>query len=449
MNRTLTYYNRLSIIAFLLFVILIFIQVNWLRKAMVLQKQETHQRLKRLVPDIAMAINAIDHDLFHSDTVRLKNLDLDRVEFLIDSILQHHEIDIQLYFAIHQDTTDGIFKSNQIDHKSELIQSDIRSCISCIVSFSIAKPTERYPEESDSSFLKRLNQRSSFQYFSPVNDLVKKSGKTLWLSLYNPNSTSNTLRSLGYIFSISIVLIISLFGLFYYLIKLLTQHKKLSQAKDDFFNNMTHEFKTPLSSIRLASKVLRQNKNEEKKEVYHQLIEYQSDVLATQVDKLLQLSLWDNEGLNLDLRPVDLHEIITSLSNRLRVLIEENQANLQFDLNLNETILNGDFNHLSNSFCNLIENSIKYANKHVNVLISTSSRKGKKVIQIRDNGPGIPLRYQDQIFDRFFRGQKNNQYKGKGFGIGLSYVKSIIEAHNGTIRLNTAYTDGCEFIIEL
>lgn len=446
----MTHYNQLSLLAFAVLVVLVLMQVNWLYKAVISQTEETHQKLQRLIPEMAMAVNGIDHDLFHGASITLNELPLAEVSKRIDSILAVNKITNETHYAIYQDTLNGLFKTNAPEYQNALMESDIKSCLTCIVSFSIAKKEDpQSASESDEAYRKRISQNSTFEYFSPVSKLNIPNGKTLWLSVYQPHTLSDALKSLIYLFVISVLLLALLLYLFHYLITSLSRHKKLSQVKDDFFNNMTHEFKTPLSSIRLASKVLRQSRNREKNESYHQLIEKESQLLETQIDQLLMLSLLDNKGLALNWESLDLHEIIHDIPARLKPLMEEKNASLMLDLQLEPAEIQGDYDHLSNSICNLIENSLKYSNEKVKIWISTYLDQNKKVIRVRDNGPGISPMYQAQIFDRFFRAKKDNQYKGQGFGIGLSYVKSIIEAHKGSITLNENYTDGCEFIIKL
>lgn len=424
-------------------------QVNWLRQAIVSHKQERQQSLARLIPEVALAVNGIDHRLFHGDSLDLDRIPMEQVEGIIDSILSINNVHSETYFAIYQDTTDGIFVSNEVQYKDELLNSGVKSCLTCIVSFSIARDLDRKEGESEADFHKRLTANSEFQYYSPVNKSSREKGDILWFSIYQPNQLGDAIRSLISLFVINIVLLLALIFLFRYLMRALSQHKQLSQVRDDFFNNMTHEFKTPLSAIRLASKVLRQSEDRAKNESYHQIIETESKQLESQIDKLLMLSLMDRKGLQLDLEPVDLHELIQTIPNRLKHLVEGNQAQLNFELGLTNSIVQGDRDHLSNCICNLVENSLKYGEANIEITLSTFMSGKNKVIQIRDNGPGIPVKYQKEVFERFFRGQKANQYKGQGFGIGLSYVKSVVEAHGGSISLNELYDAGCEFNILL
>ena len=416
---------------------------------MELQKEETHQKLRRLIPSIALDINKIDHNLFHGKNLKADQWSLPSIEHRIDSILKQNGIKSPFCFAIYQDTIQGIFESNKPEYRNELIQSDIKSCISHIISFTFARKETRLSEESQEAFFKRISENTKFQHFKHVDKIGESQSKDLWVSIYLPNEISAAIRSLIYQFVLSVLLLTLLLFLLYFLIRSLSQYKKLGEVKDDFFNNMTHEFKIPLGSIRLASKVLKQSHDKVKNETYHQLIEKESKNLESQIDKLLELSLFDREGLQVESQPVDLHKLIRNIPQRLRLLIEEKNARLVFNLQLENCMLMGDPDHLSNSLCNLVENSLKYADDGVKIWIPTFRENKRKWISVRDNVPGIEPQYQKQIFDRFFRAKKGNQYKTQGFGIGLTYVKTVIEAHKGSISLNTKQLDGCEFIIKL
>lgn len=442
-------YNYLSLLSFIILLILGIIQISWMQKATKLQKQEVNQKLKRLVSDMALDINAIDHDIFHSDTALIRSIPIEEIEQKIRRILDQNEVPSLVHFALYFDSTKQIMLTDAPDYTTTLMNSDIRACMSCIVSFSIAPNVEEIEGEEEEEYRKRLMENSSFEYFKPIAKL-ERGRPNLWLSLYRPKATSEAIQSLIYLFIVSVVFLIVLLYLLYTLLDSLSKHKKLAQVKNDFFNNMTHEFKTPLSSIRLASRVLRQSKDEEKNKTYFNLIERESLILEKQIDRLLDLSLLDNHGLALESTTIDLHELIKEVPKRLKVLVEEKSARIQLQLFTDQASLKGDYDHLLNCFCNLVENSLKYGSSKILIQLGPANQEGyQNRISVRDDGPGIPPKFAKHVFDRFFRVSEDNQYKAPGFGIGLSYVKGIIEAHKGKIFVNTQYTEGCEFIIDL
>lgn len=444
------YYLLLSSVAFAIMILLIVIQVNWFSSTVEYQKKETHQKLKQLAPLIAMEVNGIDHNLFHGQNILVVDLPRKKITNKIDSILKLHGFYGEVYFAIYQHQSDGVFLSNAYKYRKELLSSDIKSCISDIVSFSVVKDgTNKREGESEEEYQSRICEESSFQYFSPVEGLRQSNDNDLWISLYQEQKLSDIMITLMWQFCLSIALLIILFGLLIYLLRSLAKHKKMSQIKTDFFNNLSHEFKVPIGSIRLASKVLRQSNNPEKNHSYHKIIEEESELLEKQVDKLLRISMFESEFSEIKNQELDLHKIIESIPEKLKILIERNAAKIEFNLGSNQSLIYGDKEMLTSAFVNIVENSLKYSQEGVCVHITTNDDGEQRTIRIKDDGLGIDPRYEEQIFDRFFRANQGNQYKGKGFGIGLSYVKSIVEGHKGNIELVNHYPNGCEFVIKL
>jgi len=448
-NKSLKYYNNLSLLALLIFLLLVSLQIVWVVNAVKFQEREIIHELKEVVSDVAMEVNGIDHKAFHGELEELPYIPMDIMTEKVNDFLVSKDIIGETYFAIFQDTIGGIFRSNQETFKEQFLQSEVRACISCIVTFNtIAKKDSKHfdPEKLNEDSIQIL---ATFQYYSPVKGIKKDTGKTLWLSLYQPNTLSKAIKSLLYLFAGNVFLLLSLLALFYHLLRSLSKYKELTKVKDDFFNNVTHEFKTPLSSIRLASRVLRENNDPLKRSSYHDLIEKESKSLEYQIDKLLELSLVDNNEITLEKSPINLCALIQEIPTKLKPLLEDKSGQLHINCQLEQPQIIGDHYHLLNSFCNLVENSLKYSQRGVDIWIEAIQQEEGIRVCVRDNGPGIPSEHQPKIFSRFYRGQKNDKYKGAGFGIGLSYVKSIIEGHEGNISLNPAYVDGAEFIIKL
>lgn len=449
MNRSIKQYHLLSILAALVFLLLVSLQIVWVVKAVKFQEREIIHALKEVVSDVAMEINGIDHQAFHGDLKDLTLISTDLITKKVDDYLHFKNINKKTYFAIFQDSTGGIFKSNADEFRDVFIQSDVKACISCIVSFSTVAKKDSAQLDPDTFNADSMEILSTFQYYSPVKGLTKEAKATLWLSLYQPNTLSSAIKSLLYLFALNIVLLLFLLMLFYNLLKSLSKHKQLTKVKDDFFNNMTHEFKTPLSSIRLASRVLRENGDPAKRTIYYDLIEKESKSLEFQIDKLLELSLLDNNEIMLEKNKLDLCVLLQEIPIKLKPILEDKSGNLHLNCQVDKIYTVGDRYHLLNSFCNLVENSLKYSPEGVDIWIDLSNYEKGVVVSIRDNGPGIKEEHHANIFSRFYRGQTNDNYEGAGFGIGLSYVKNIIEAHGGNIALNTQLEKGTEFIINL
>lgn len=442
-------YQRLSILAGFILLVLVALQVFWLSKAISFQAEEGRQRLSRLVNDLAISINSIGHDYFHGSSVRLQDVPASEVDSVVESFIVTNDLSKDLSFAIFQDSLGASFISNDAASLSELRSSEIKSCISCIVSFGTVKDkVEREPKESDTSYSNRLRSATEFMYFSPLAN-AETDSKTVWVALYDRSLFSQSLVSLLWLFVVNLLMLLALLYLFYQLMNALAKHKKSAKAKEEFFNSMTHEFKTPLASIRLASKVLRESNDADKNKSYHAIIEKESVALETQVDKLLQLSLIDEQEIAIQKEKVNLKILLMDIKHRMSPLVLSKKGSLEIDCPNHEITLVGDRHLLFQALANLVENSLKYGGINPHIIISLKERATGILLKVKDNGPGIEKEHQPYIFDRFYRANSGNKYKGRGFGIGLSYVKAVIEAHQGTISLEKTHGQGCSFLINL
>ena len=452
MKKILTSHQWIILLATLALAGIGLIQANWIYEGHRLKQEEIDLRLKTLTPELAKQLKNVklfsNPDLLSVD----EPIPMDSIELVIDSMLKEEGIFNDYYYAVFQKKEKGIYKSNSKNLEKELKSSNYKVCVSCIITFNFINEDVDLDTLTAES-LEKINQevRPGMTTIRSVKETLKIKGESeeeiLWFSIHIPNQFMLAVRAIFSQLVLTIFLMGLLMGLFIYILKALAKQKKLNQVKDDFFNNMTHEFKTPLSSIRLASAVLKKNEDKNKKEIYLNLIENESKKLEGQVDKILQLSLIESNEMTLEKGNVELHFLIKEVIDRLKLIAEQKEATINLKFSEQDFLIKGDATHLANCIYNLVENALKYSGDFPKITISTFMKNGKKVISVKDQGNGIPKEFQAEIFDRFFRAQKNDQYKGKGFGIGLSYVKAIVEAHDGKIILNEAYKNGCEFII--
>ncbi len=221
---------------------------------------------------------------------------------------------------------------------------------------------------------------------------------------------------------------------------------------NDFINHLTHEFKTPIASIALASKVLQQSgarKLEVAEKNYLQLISKESKRLENQVDKALQIAMADAGNFTLDKKAANLHSIICKVADSCELLLQEKEGRLELRLKAAQPLIEGDPAHLFNLVYNLLDNAIKYSEPPVQVTIRTEQAEEGLLFSIRDNGMGMEEDIQLNIFEKFFRGRSEKTATTKGFGLGLSYVKAIVEAHRGKISFHSQVGRGTEFHILL
>jgi two-component system phosphate regulon sensor histidine kinase PhoR len=272
------------------------------------------------------------------------------------------------------------------------------------------------------------------------------------LQVYFPEKENYILKNLWSIFGSSFLLIAFVGGIFYYSVNSLLNQKKLSNIKNDFINNMTHELKTPVSTIALALEVIKDkeiNKSPEKTERYLNIITEENRRLGTQIEKVLQIAKLEKGDLNLHFEPIDINEVLDQVVKNQSVQMEQHGVKLNLDLQAEETIVSADRVHLTNIVFNLMDNAIKYSKEQPEISIATSNTGRELSITISDNGIGIPKDQLSKIFEKFYRVPKGDLHDVKGFGLGLSYVKNMVEMHKGSITVNSKIEEGTEFSINL
>jgi two-component system phosphate regulon sensor histidine kinase PhoR len=238
---------------------------------------------------------------------------------------------------------------------------------------------------------------------------------------------------------------------FYVTVNALLRQKKLSEIKNDFINNMTHEFKTPLATISLAVDALRNEKvvaDREKSEYFTGIIKEENRRMNKQVETILQASLLDRQEQQLNLKPLHAHTIIQEAMENFHLQLEGKGGRAELQLNAKKDLLEADEVHLMNIITNLIDNAVKYSKDNPIIKITTHSTTKSLVIRIEDNGIGMNKETQRRIFEKFYRAHTGNLHNVKGFGLGLSYVKTIVEAHQGKIKVDSIPGKGTTFTLE-
>jgi len=224
---------------------------------------------------------------------------------------------------------------------------------------------------------------------------------------------------------------------FFLTVRALLKQKKLSEIKSDFINNMTHEFKTPLATISLAVDALKNEKvmgDREKMNYFTAIIKEENKRMNKQVETILQAALLDKQEVQLNLKKLHAHDLINSALNNIHLQVEEKQGKLEVNLANGNDLVMADEVHFTNLINNLLDNAVKYSKDNLRILL-TSQITGKEFkLKIEDNGIGMNKETLSRIFEKFYRAHTGNIHNVKGFGLGLSYVKTMVEAHNGSIR---------------
>lgn len=245
------------------------------------------------------------------------------------------------------------------------------------------------------------------------------------------------------------IIILITFGFTLYYIQ---KQKKISEIKSDFINNMTHEFKTPIATISLASSAIESQKvmgNSEKISYYIDIIKKENKRMNSQVERVLQMAQLDNQDFNLNLQKINVHEIIENVANILSIRSKDKGGRIITSLKASCYNIAVDEVHFANILNNLIDNALKYNNNPPEILLETSIRNSKFVLEVSDNGLGMSKEVQKHVFDKFYRKPSGNIHNIKGFGLGLSYVKAIVEAHGGEVSVDSELGNGSKFTILL
>lgn len=259
-------------------------------------------------------------------------------------------------------------------------------------------------------------------------------------------------RRLAYLIVPSVLFILLLLGCLFLLIYNLNRQRQLDRVKNDFINNLTHELKTPVFSISLITKVLRKAINhgrKEKAETYIQLIDKENEQLKQHIEKVLELASLESGKYELQRQPSDLHALLRELIAQFAIKLDQRQGRILEQFEAIKSQLMIDPVHFRNAILNILENALKYNDKVPEIIVRTRTDPAHFVLSIHDNGVGIPVEDQKHIFDKFYRVSQGNIHAVKGFGLGLSYVKQIIEAHGGSITVSSKPGKGTEFRVEI
>ena len=243
---------------------------------------------------------------------------------------------------------------------------------------------------------------------------------------------------------------------FIYTIALSFRQKKLTEMKNDFINNMTHEFKTPISTISLAAQMLKDGavmKSPKMLEHISGVINDETRRLRFQVEKVLQMSMFERQGATLKLTDVDANKVIDNVVHTFKLKVEKYGGTISADLAAADSIVNVDEMHFTNVIFNLLDNAVKYRreNEPLNLIVSTRDidQDRKLRIEVSDNGIGIRKEELKKIFDKFYRVSTGNRHDVKGFGLGLAYVQRILRQLGGQISVESELGVGTKFIITL
>jgi len=327
------------------------------------------------------------------------------------------------------------------------------------ISFEFAiTPTSMIGEQVESDNFSRLYQDSInnkplvYPLISPSGSMSEGVSPEELLVIIVPNAKSIVWKQMSWMVIGSVLFTILIFAAFFITLKALLKQKKLSEIKSDFINNMTHEFKTPLATISLAVDALKNEKvmhDRAKTEYFSGIIKEENKRMNKQVETILQAALLDKQQIQLNLKTLHAHTLINTAVNNIKLHVEEKRGHLEVDLAAANDLIVADEVHFTNLVNNLLDNAVKYSKDNLVIKLCTQNVHHNFRIKIEDNGIGMNKETLHRIFEKFYRAHTGNLHNVKGFGLGLSYVKTIISAHHGKIKAESAPGKGSCFIIDM
>jgi two-component system phosphate regulon sensor histidine kinase PhoR len=303
---------------------------------------------------------------------------------------------------------------------------------------------------NDWNYLKSAGYNEELMYNKAFNKPLTPDGD-YYLSLYIYQPNNYLLRKASWTLIISIAFTAIIIATFIITLRTALSQKKISEIKTDFINNMTHEFKTPIATISLATDALSNPKvlsRIEQIEYYTDIIRDENRRMHKQVERILNAAQTESNVLELNIRTVDVHAVIEMAEANIALRVTEKKGRLVTHLNANPYFIKADEVHFSNVINNLMDNALKYSKQTPVIEITTSNNKmGDLIIRVSDNGIGMTKEALKHIFDKFYRAHTGNIHNVKGFGLGLSYVKKVIEAHRAKIKVDSSLGKGSVFTL--
>lgn len=407
-----------STLALLALLGLLFIQFSWLQGMIKIREEhfneQTHEVMEEVVASFDHHIGRrIDMEqlVLHQDPHEKELLGA-AVWALMDSLLENAKLQIPFEFGLQSCKSEQFQYFSDVNQREDILNGEQEKLSSCI--------------------------------------WTSRSGQLDHLHLYTiyPRKSSFILRQLSGAIASAIFFVLIIGGAFVYALRTIFRQRKLSEMKNDFVNNLTHEFKTPIASITLAARTLRRLpalQESGKAQDYIDLIDQEGKRLENHVDKVLQMAAIDAGNFALDRQELDIHNLLGEVIHSLQLQFEQQAVKIRTGFTAGITTLSGDRLHLFNVFYNLLDNALKYCGRGFQLQIRTQLQENQLRVEVEDNGPGIRPEVQGQIFEPFFRPSSGNLHKTKGFGLGLHYVRRLVEAHGGTVSLQSKPGRGCTF----
>ncbi len=418
---------------------LIFFQFMWLKTAREVKEQQFLQNFKMATAEAADKL-VQDHTGFiplNKKSDRLYPRDMMQNEYLKPSVIQR-------------------FSKEEI---SEIVRKALanHSLKNVHFEFAVTENSLTGDEVQSADFYKYYldstnNNQMIIPLVAPSGSAMENLSREEYLVVLVPNESVVILKGITWFILGAILFTLIITAAFFITIRTLLRQKKLSEIKSDFINNMTHEFKTPLATISLAVDALKNEKvisDPEKTKYFTGIIKEENKRMNKQVETILQAALLDKQRIELNLKPLSAHSLINAAINNISLPLAEKNGQLTVQLDAVKDTVMADDVHITNIINNLLDNALKYSKEVPQIKLTTSNSGSSIKIKIEDNGIGMNKETVSRIFEKFYRAHTGNIHNVKGFGLGLSYVKAMVDAHKGTIKAESTLGKGTTFIILL
>lgn len=406
----------------------------------------------------------INKDLAKGDTVTNEELYETGLKFAPDTTPESKSAELKIKSRLENksafvgDIVKSLIQVNLFEKMEERINRELLDSllseelknggITTEYDFGVFDMGEKLLFASEEKSLEKLSP-SDLQIRLFPNDIIENAH---FLKIYFPNQKTYLLKAMWMMLIISVLLIGAIIFTFSYTLTTIIKQKKLAEIKNDFINNMTHELKTPVSTISLACEALKDPemvKNEKILSRYINMIEDENKRLGTMVQNVLQSAVWDKGDFELKKEEFDIHKLIKDVAEKTEIFVRENQGEIILNLDAGKSIISADRIHLTNVIFNLLDNAIKYSPVNPKITIRTENKETEINISVQDNGIGIRKEDQKKIFEKLYRVPTGNIHNVKGFGLGLNYVKTIVEKHGGSVKVESEIGKGSCFEVRL
>jgi two-component system phosphate regulon sensor histidine kinase PhoR len=404
---------------------ILFIQISWLQGLMFLQKNQLSDKLNQsgvlVSNDVSKKMNSglsfrlPKNGLGLNDDYHLHNFE----ENTISDIYNYKEMQNKIKLALE--------KYGLNDLPFEFAIADKKGNI------------EMKSKKFEDVFSDEINTLQARITVIP-SDIMEPTGPFETIIIVAPNIRYYLLRSLLWVIVGVVLFIIVVLAAFFITIRSLMTQRKLVEIKRDFINNMTHELKTPLATISLAVDALKSTKvNTDSKSVdyFSNIIKEENVRMNKHVETILQAAQLDKKENELNKQEVELHDLILGVVDSFKLQLEGKPSNVQTILEASPSTIKVDEEHLLHVLSNLIDNAIKYSKTEIDITIQTKTLNNKTLIRIIDKGIGMDANARKHIFEKFYRAHSGNVHDVKGYGLGMSYVKWVIDSHKGQITVNS------------